>query len=298
MQNIDRILVGLDGDTCADAAAIAALHFSRATNTRLEFVHGVPDLEEHTWFLGREKLAALRAEAEALARKRCVSRLRRLLTPFATTDAEIDEALHVEIGRPSTLLSKRARDAAGSIVVLGSHRSRGVFDFGGTAREMLSAPPGPLWFQGSQPWHEVKRILVPVDRSPSSRDVLGLAHGIAEPLGASVTLMHCIEPLRIDDVEDAALGELNAEMRERAEAEFPREFAAGDEQLDITFTSGEPSDAVHAMSDDFDLVIMGTHGHSAFSRAILGSVAYRVLQKCAKPVVIVPQPAVQAIGTI
>ena len=36
--------------------------------------------------------------------------------------------------------------------------------------------------------------------------------------------------------------------------------------------------------DDYDLLVMGSHGHSRVHRALLGSVSERVLHKAAVPV--------------
>jgi len=42
-----------------------------------------------------------------------------------------------------------------------------------------------------------------------------------------------------------------------------------------------------AKSDDFDLVVMGSHGHSALGNLVMGSVATQVLAQCQVPVLLV-----------
>jgi nucleotide-binding universal stress UspA family protein len=42
-----------------------------------------------------------------------------------------------------------------------------------------------------------------------------------------------------------------------------------------------------AQSENFDLVVMGSHGHSALSNVVMGSVATRVLAACKTPVLLV-----------
>jgi nucleotide-binding universal stress UspA family protein len=42
-----------------------------------------------------------------------------------------------------------------------------------------------------------------------------------------------------------------------------------------------------ATSRKFDLIVMGSHGHSALGNVVLGSVANRVLAKCKTPVLLI-----------
>ena len=49
-------------------------------------------------------------------------------------------------------------------------------------------------------------------------------------------------------------------------------------------TDGDPA------MKHFDLVVIGTHGHSAFVDAMMGGTARRVLRRCKKPVLTVRVP--------
>jgi len=52
---------------------------------------------------------------------------------------------------------------------------------------------------------------------------------------------------------------------------------------------GVPAERIaeQAQSGDFDLVVLGSHGHSALGNVLLGSVATRVLAACRVPVLII-----------
>lgn len=52
---------------------------------------------------------------------------------------------------------------------------------------------------------------------------------------------------------------------------------------------GEPGAEIadHARKGNFDLVVMGSHGHGALARLVLGSVTSRVLASCEVPLLIV-----------
>jgi nucleotide-binding universal stress UspA family protein len=56
-----------------------------------------------------------------------------------------------------------------------------------------------------------------------------------------------------------------------------------------TFKVGHPADAISktAAQGKFDMVVMGSHGHSALGNLVLGSVATNVLANCKVPVLLV-----------
>ena len=57
--------------------------------------------------------------------------------------------------------------------------------------------------------------------------------------------------------------------------------------------SGHPAPALEelARERDVELVVVGSHGLNPVERALLGSVASRLMRTCTKPVIVVP-PAV------
>jgi nucleotide-binding universal stress UspA family protein len=52
---------------------------------------------------------------------------------------------------------------------------------------------------------------------------------------------------------------------------------------------GQPGELIAkaASEGDFDLVMMGSHGHSALGNLVMGSVATQVLAHCSVPVLLV-----------
>jgi nucleotide-binding universal stress UspA family protein len=55
------------------------------------------------------------------------------------------------------------------------------------------------------------------------------------------------------------------------------------------FADGDPAATIVERAEASDLVVMGTHGHTGISRAVLGSCAHRVLRHATTPVLVVPQ---------
>jgi nucleotide-binding universal stress UspA family protein len=58
----------------------------------------------------------------------------------------------------------------------------------------------------------------------------------------------------------------------------------------IASTSGDPAEEIvrYARTHDIDLIVVGTHGRTGLSRALLGSVAERVIRTAPCPVLAVP----------
>ena len=56
-----------------------------------------------------------------------------------------------------------------------------------------------------------------------------------------------------------------------------------------TVATGEPADSIcdYAITEKFDLIVMGTHGRRGLSHALMGSVAERVVRKAPCPVLTV-----------
>ncbi|KWT93221.1 MULTISPECIES: universal stress protein [unclassified Variovorax] len=60
--------------------------------------------------------------------------------------------------------------------------------------------------------------------------------------------------------------------------------------LDARFALGRAGDAIVALADEggFDMIVMGTHGHSALVNVVMGSTATQVLAGTKKPVLLIP----------
>jgi nucleotide-binding universal stress UspA family protein len=60
-------------------------------------------------------------------------------------------------------------------------------------------------------------------------------------------------------------------------------------KLEAVRMAGHPPDVISAHAGDgaYDLVVMGSHGHSALGSAVLGSVASGLLARCQTPVLLI-----------
>lgn len=150
----------------------------------------------------------------------------------------------------------------------------------------------------------VRKILVPVDGSRKSK--AGLEHALTTYGGESITALHVMTPhdvweegseterVAASDSPAPAIDETGPETPKaewyetaRADAEAILDDAreqANEHDVDITTAVdvGEPWRGIvrYARENEFDHVILGSHGRRDDSPAPLGSVAETVMRRC------------------
>ena len=134
-------------------------------------------------------------------------------------------------------------------------------------------------------------LLVPVDFGDPSRSALAQAKKLGEALGAEVVLLHVYARPKHGDAGMAAV--LFPVLPDDAAASAERELAKQgltEGVSRVIVREGEPADAIlNAVAELAPvMVIMGSHGRSGLSRALLGSVAENVVRHATVPVLVVP----------
>ena len=145
----------------------------------------------------------------------------------------------------------------------------------------------------------IRRILVPVDASPRSRRATTYAAELAETIGAELYLLHVTAPagdyLPLEhwvwgkDSSEASLDQDIRAAAGRALDAFVADLPAQtrDKIAQVDLETGVPYDVIVERAAGFDLVVMATHGRSGAQRALLGSVAERVVRHAPCPVLTV-----------
>jgi nucleotide-binding universal stress UspA family protein len=90
--------------------------------------------------------------------------------------------------------------------------------------------------------------------------------------------------------------EYRATMRENAAKHLEalvQEHEVPDLAIGGRVIEGNPSDAIVDLAerDDFDLIVIATHGHSGWRRFLFGSVADKVVRTATRPVLTVGPPS-------
>jgi len=147
---------------------------------------------------------------------------------------------------------------------------------------------------------KLRKILCPTDFSEFSRRALAQAVTLARVHGAELTVLHAYPRVVVDVAGGGApypcsnvtlgageRGRLLADLEQAA----ARARAAG-VKTSTVLVEGDPADEILKWTRAArpDLVVVGTHGLRALDRWILGSVAYRVVQRAPCDVLTVPYP--------
>ena len=144
---------------------------------------------------------------------------------------------------------------------------------------------------------EIKDILVPVDFSPTSLRAVEFARSLVDKDG-EVYLLHVIDLDFIQRVSGEGFSEADAattKLRNKAESmlgEILKQLPESEPKLETMVVVGKPfGEILRVAADlDFQMIVMGTHGHRQgdIEELLFGSTAEKVLRASRIPVVCVP----------
>ncbi|MFT7008560.1 MAG: nucleotide-binding universal stress UspA family protein [Colwellia sp.] len=158
---------------------------------------------------------------------------------------------------------------------------------------------------------EINTILYTTDLGQHTRPAFRMAASLAKQHNAKIHFLYVIEPVSantaslvnsylpegtIEDLHQHAVDDLHKEINNRIdtfclEELDGEEFPGGKPVADII--EGSPAATIISMAEDknIDLIVMGSHGHSALNNLFIGSVADKVVNRSTKPVLLVPLTA-------
>lgn len=145
---------------------------------------------------------------------------------------------------------------------------------------------------------QLKRILCPTDFSESSGHALTYAISFAEQYGATLYLLHVIEPLTpVPGIDMAPMltyedrPNIMERIQELLEEAVPANIK---EKLTVKtlIARGAPFLEIirTAQEEQIDLIVIATHGRTGLSHMLLGSTTEKVVRKAACPVLSVKHP--------
>lgn len=149
---------------------------------------------------------------------------------------------------------------------------------------------------GMQPFH---KILVPTDFSPHSHEAIRVAAELSRTFAAPLTVMTVYQPLIAPMVPEGVMFPLPVDLegdvervKERLHQVEREATAAGAGTVTCELRQGAPFEEILASAGEgsYDLIVMGTHGHSGLKHALLGSTSEKVVRKapCAVLTVRIP----------
>ena len=158
---------------------------------------------------------------------------------------------------------------------------------------------------------EIKKILYPTDMSDTSNYAFSYAASLANRYDALITILHVLKnPMPTsENLVTNVLGETKwLEILDRNKTEVVEKIRSRLEKFceetkaelsscpflmeEVIVKVGTPVEEIIWEVDqkDYDMVVMGAHGHGAIADTVMGSVSRRVIRRCKKPVLIVRLP--------
>ncbi len=150
----------------------------------------------------------------------------------------------------------------------------------------------------------MKKVLIAIDYNPVSEKVTEQGYELARNLNAEVCLIHVLDDVGYYGTQyptfmgfdgySGGIGpdiDLALEMRNIAE-EFMQKAKdhLNDENVQTHLAEGSTAKTILQYGESWgaNIIVMGTHSHSALEKLLLGTVAESILEKTTIPVYLVP----------
>jgi nucleotide-binding universal stress UspA family protein len=293
--------IGLGGATDAvlETAAELAIH---------------PDAELHLMHAVDTPTLPFRAAQTAVEFQSQLHEARRALNDLVRTklDPEHEPAtIDVRAEPPARAILERAAEVEADLIVIGPNRRRGIGPalLGTTADRVIRSAAAPVLVVREPLRLPIERILAPIDLSEPARGAvdaaLRWAAGFGAPSGAAagrtrVRVLHTAPEGFRQWLPEVDLVEMYPSLAHEAEAARERTGVGGRVEIEPELVWADaPDERICAEAQEWgaDLIVLGTHGHNALGRALIGSTTSGVARNAPCAVLLVP-PALWLRGTV
>jgi nucleotide-binding universal stress UspA family protein len=299
MTTLHRLLVGLDGSPLAETILGAAAGLAARLHAEVTLLHVIPVPERPAVPDPEAALDRMLAEETRRARRYLEDVARRLARDGLAVRTV------VAAGEPAAEIVRYAEQARIDLIALATHGRTGVGRWlhGSVAEAVLHTATVPLLLlrpprEGAAPTFALRRLVAPVDGSPTAEAALPVAEDLARHLGVPLVLLRVVEPIDLAFGADPYGGayvdqaRILEELRKAAEG-YLATLAARLRGRGIVVETLAPVGAAVdtilgvAREDPASLLVLGTHGRTGWRAVALGSVARRVVLAAEVPVLVV-----------
>lgn len=208
--------------------------------------------------------------------------------------------VHVRAGNPTRVLIETLKEWGPDLIVLGRHRQRPGWDslIGTMAARVLSERRCPVLIVDRMAWHPYHNVVLGLDRTAASAEALRVAEALVLKDGVRSVIVHAYQPPNDAMLMSAGLAgdvvsryseawgqEARSALRARLTT-VSNDFSRHELIVENATPSAAILKVVHRVRPD--LLVLGTRGRGRLGRALLGSVANRVLATARCDVLVVP----------
>lgn len=275
-----NMLVASDLSEQSASALKRAAQLAQDLGAHIELLHVIEE-SVIDFLFAKKKDAFPRGELVEAATKQLQDHAGKEIPPGVTYRCR------VETGKPFLTIIRTARRLEAGLIVVAAHGRHSLEDLfiGTTAEKVVRKGGMPVLVVKTVPRTPYRRLLVPTDFSPASRQALSTALSLAPD--AAVDLLHVYTLwgdgyLTTSAVRDRELDRYHNEMRSRASeamTDWLGDVDVKDRRIRHHVRHGRPGTLVPKVAKELaaDLVAMGTTGSSGLSSVLLGSVAEHAL---------------------
>lgn len=203
--------------------------------------------------------------------------LDRSLTQYAPPGSE----LLIRTGsKPSEVVLQQLAEADYDLLVLGAHHQRHDF-FSGTSLDRIARNcPVPLLLVARNDFKPYQRALAAIDFSLCACSALGQAYRLL-PETAELHALHVFEPAKGTPKQVATQLQTQKALIDQLMLDEAQNLPAKGPKLSHSVQEGGILRCLQAQlkNDQTELLVLGSHGRSALSQALLGSLAQHFLHK-------------------
>jgi nucleotide-binding universal stress UspA family protein len=298
---LNKILIPLDGSELSERALLPGLQLAQHAEAQLVLLSSlVPErvAVSDAYAVGAYgTLSALQPLAKA--RKDLAQYLHSVHAHKIPAGVEVKVELRE--GDPAESIVEAAKTAEAGLIVMSSHGYSGIsrWVMGSVAERVLYKAPCPvLIVRSAKP---TLHMLIPLDGSALSEQVLGTALEVAVNLQCRVTLMRAIQPSNSVDLTELEKMEpgLGRSYQEEIHLEtedyltpFANKYRGRVPELNTLVMHGPAAQSILDYADlhDVDMIAMSTHGRTGLKRWIYGSVTEKVLHAAGSCSMLVVRP--------
>lgn len=273
--NYKNILVPLDGSVLAERVIPAALYLAEAMAGSITFLTVVVKRPGDDVSLMAKAVQTGKFEADLY--------LRSVRKRFLPALVSIETA--VITGKPDKEIIAFAQEKNSDLIIMSTHGRSGItrWSFGRTAEKVLRRAPCPTVILRSD--NEINpekfnRIMLPLDGSPLAERVLPPALDMVKAMGVELFLIRVVEPNSFygfghsDDLLEA-----DREAAQTYLADVREQLLLPDKTVHTHVAVGSATDLIvdYAATQQIDLILLTSRGHSGFDEWMFGSVAEKVM---------------------
>jgi nucleotide-binding universal stress UspA family protein len=206
-------------------------------------------------------------------------------------------------GSPAAEIVRHVKQHNADLIVIGTHGHGAVarFFLGSVADRVVHEARCPVIVikaPKEKPKHLKKmtkpftRILFPTDFSETAGRALKQAISMTEDLDAELFVLHVVDDslisTHVEEERKIILDELRKHALKQMQDQLPAELLENFETIGAV-KRGEPGKQIssYAETHGCDLIVLGTHGRTGVERALIGSIADKVVRLAKCPVMLV-----------